>query len=433
MTISSFRDRQAAVFDDPAGAGLAVLAGVSVPLVAFGKAVMAVPLVPAALLALILVFRGDARVRLQRLALSPEGVVLGLFFLFALISALLSDHLAKALFTWARSAVFVGVAAAMSVALADQVGRATLACKALLVAAAVTLLYVCGTIYVDDTLFTWLTGRRFVFEGAPSRLKAFGSTAVCLLPALLLSARIVGLHLAYSFPAIIAAVFLAIWLGGSQTSEAGLLGVICASSLVALVLLVGRLRKPYRVATIAFLLLAGLSIGVLVTAKLPSLTEIHQDQFTLPKNLIDPHRQLIWGFTMEATGERPLFGHGPNTINLIEGAEEVIEFLDPTSSLVAAELIPSHPHNWIYEISSETGLAGLTALVLALLLVLRRLAILALDGAWAGWAAVALFAAFWGSSLVNFSIWAAWWQLTFLVLLAIVLAAASAEKPGRPT
>jgi hypothetical protein len=40
----------------------------------------------------------------------------------------------------------------------------------------------------------------------------------------------------------------------------------------------------------------------------------------------------------------------------------------------------------------------------------------------AGASGIALFGAFWGSSLLNFSLWAAWWQITFAVLGAIVLA-----------
>ena len=91
--------------------------------------------------------------------------------------------------------------------------------------------------------------------------------------------------------------------------------------------------------------------------------------------------------------------------------------------------MPSHPHSWVYEIASETGIVSLVLLCLALTLLLRRIAVEALNGVRAGWAAVALFGAFWGSSLVNFSTWASWWQLIFIVLFSILMAGMS-PRPG---
>ena len=135
-------------------------------------------------------------------------------------------------------------------------------------------------------------------------------------------------------------------------------------------------------------------------------------------NFVDPHRQLIWSFTLDRAMERPFFGYGIDAINKVEGASEIIPFFNQ-------EFIPSHPHNWMLEILAETGVAGLSAMLLALALLLRELYRQAMTGRdpAAGWAAIALFGTFWGSSLANFSIWAAWWQASFWLLLAILVAA----------
>ena len=88
---------------------------------------------------------------------------------------------------------------------------------------------------------------------------------------------------------------------------------------------------------------------------------------------------------------------------------------------VKGSLISGHPHNWILEILSETGVFGFAALVVVLVLLAWRLlaqykkrndiAVLTL---------IALCTAFFGSSLFNFSIWSTWWLLTFFFLFSLV-------------
>ncbi len=421
LSLASWR---AAIRSDPCGVSLAVLAGVAVPLAAFGKAVMAVPLVPAALAALILTLDPAFRARVYAIITRPEGVAVTVFFLLALLSALFSDHMAKSVFTVARSVLFVGFAAVLATVLADNTARAKLAHKALLVGSAISLAYVCWTVYVDNSLHIWLNGGGNARQSASAELKAFGSSAACLLPVLLWAAGQVWPRAAISVPAIVLAVFLVVWLGGDDLSRAGVLGIIVGLGLTGLVFLVRRMNRQFRIAAVASVVLIVLALSSVIAAKLPTSADIQQGRLALPWQLIDLHRQVIWRFTLDAAERRPLLGYGPNTINLIEGAKDIARFPSWTRVSADAEFLPSHPHNWVLEIASETGLLCLTALLLALLLVLRRVANLALAGAQAGWAAVFVFGAFWGSSLANFSIWAAWWQLTFLVLLAIAVAGA---------
>ena len=95
----------------------------------------------------------------------------------------------------------------------------------------------------------------------------------------------------------------------------------------------------------------------------------------LPVSLIDAHRQYIWRFAF----------------------------------------IPSHPHNWLLEVFLETGVFGLAFLLGALALLLRLWLRIGVVSPGTSATGVALSVAFWSSSVLNFSIWAAWWQGVFLL------------------
>ena len=137
----------------------------------------------------------------------------------------------------------------------------------------------------------------------------------------------------------------------------------------------------------------------------------------LPVSLIDAHLKYIWRFAFDAALNAPYFGHGIDVSNHLPGASVLIEKFNQA-------LIPSHPHNWLLEVFLETGVFGLAFLLGALALLLRLWLRIGVVSPGTSAAGVALFVAFWSSSMLNFSIWAAWWQGVFLVLSAIVLAAA---------
>jgi O-antigen ligase len=82
------------------------------------------------------------------------------------------------------------------------------------------------------------------------------------------------------------------------------------------------------------------------------------------------------------------------------------------------------------ELLVESGVIGLGAALVALGVFTRRLLHAARRGAPGVYAAIALAGAYFGSNLVNFSVWSAWWQATFVTLLALALAADPA--PGAP-
>lgn len=406
-----------------AALALAVSMGAAVPAAAFGKAVMGVVLAPAAVVVLIALAQPGLRSAVWRVATGPTGLLLALFGALSLISVLMSDHLAKSLEAWARTAAFVLFGLAATQVLARSAPARAAAQASLFAASLVALSYVVLAVYVDERALALIAWGKAEIERPATLFKGFASAVVCLVPVVLWSLTGAGLAKKALRLAVLVLAGLTIWLDGVQTSLAGILGLLAALVLIGVVAAMRRLDRRRRLGVASGLLALALVIAAAITTALPSPRENDASRLAIPAWLVDPHRQVIWAFTLEAVERRPLFGHGPNSINRIDGA-------DQPSPIAEGDILPSHPHNWAYEIAAETGIPGLVVLCVALLMLLRRAAILAIDGSRAGWAAVALFGAFWGSSLVNFSIWAAWWQLTFIVLLAILMAGSQKEPKG---
>ena len=77
-------------------------------------------------------------------------------------------------------------------------------------------------------------------------------------------------------------------------------------------------------------------------------------EFKIPTDLIDHHRQIIWGFSIQKFILRPLFGYGQDSSNFIDGSQ-----VDIGSKYTGdMNFIPSHPHNFLIEILLETGVCG---------------------------------------------------------------------------
>jgi O-antigen ligase len=117
-------------------------------------------------------------------------------------------------------------------------------------------------------------------------------------------------------------------------------------------------------------------------------------------------------------------GWGINTINLVP-------LLPGTSPIeFGVPVLPSHPHNWVLEIFAETGIVGglpmLFAVILQFVIMLRRYRA---DGRPEILAALSASAAFWISGLFNFSFWSAWWQVSYILVLALLYAATPPEEP----
>jgi len=138
-------------------------------------------------------------------------------------------------------------------------------------------------------------------------------------------------------------------------------------------------------------------------------------EFKIPTNLIDHHRQFIWGFSIQKFILKPLFGYGQDSSNFIDGSQEDI------GSKYTGDMnfIPSHPHNFLIEILLETGIIGTVSFILLIYIINARV-----------WKLhqslkfrlhlIFLNSFFWGSSFVNFSFWLSWWQASYFLLLSLI-------------
>jgi O-antigen ligase len=186
-------------------------------------------------------------------------------------------------------------------------------------------------------------------------------------------------------------------------------------ALAALAWVALRLARPWRAIVVALLAMLGGAAAALIVDRLPALPYRGEASLSLPARAIDPHRQVIWAFTLQKAIERPVFGWGLSAVNRAPGAKDKIPE-------IGFEHIPLHPHNWVLQLFAETGFVGLAAALAALVAWLGVLLRGAAAGAAAAWAGLSLSGAFFVSGLANFSIWAARWQAVFVVLAALALA-----------
>jgi O-antigen ligase len=145
------------------------------------------------------------------------------------------------------------------------------------------------------------------------------------------------------------------------------------------------------------------------------------------------HRLLIWRFTADRIGERPILGWGMDASRALPGGKTRFADRFPDARIPAdAQALPLHPHNAVLQWEVELGIPG-TILCLAVVawgLWRVGFAPALAPGVRAGalaWAASALVVA-----LLAYGIWQAWW-LSCLFLTAATYAAsvsAAAEIPA---
>jgi O-antigen ligase len=407
-----------------AGATVAAVAlALAIPALPFGRAVTLTLVV----LALLVLFALPGRVRY----LGDLGGCLRRPFAWAiLLTALLwlpgvigSVAPAKSLLVWGRSFFYAGAAVMIWSFFSRDIRARELCLRLLLLVSAAVLAFMLYCLFVQPQPIVFLRGHGWQVMNVSYLIKYFASAAMCLIPVCLWAGfrfnggwRFLGIGIAGAAAALILGL----------NSGAALLGLAFSAAAVSGLVILRR-----RKIALLFVLLAGLVLTGYFGARFMQETRSYEgydlerlDLFA-PLWLLDPHRQVIWRFTLDKALQSPWTGHGIDAINKVEGAH------DPIPGL-GLEHVPSHPHNWFLEILAETGIIGVLPFGVALSLFAGGL----VRDYWRGGgmvplAALALFLAFWGSALMNFSIWASWWQATFLILTAILLsdcAGAGAER-----
>ena len=182
-------------------------------------------------------------------------------------------------------------------------------------------------------------------------------------------------------------------------------------------------KKPKQILVIVSLLFVLISSLILNTfVKQYENNQITKIDFIIPTSIIDVHRQIIWGFSLSKFKEKPILGFGPDSSNFINGSQNNIGH--PSTGNM--NYIPSHPHNFLVELLLETGLLGILTFSILIIYVNYRIA-----KKFSGRNLSYLFffnGYFWGSSLVNFSFWASWWQGSYFLILAIIFSIIHNEK-----
>ncbi len=400
----------------------AIFAGIGFPAVAFGKAVMAVVAAVSFVCAAAVVLRGlDRRALLAELK-RPFSIAVVVMFGAWLIAAVAGIDPARSLSVWAASAGVVFSAWMLNGALRTGERALADAQRALIAASlAVASIDLVAIYFWHGAIDPF--GNRGI-EGlhhARQKLKSFGPVLTCLAPVVVWAGfrlgrrwRIAGLV----FLALAAAVVPRV------ASKDGMLGAGLLVLTLALTLAFVRLPRRWRAAFSGSVIALILATALTVIAYLPRPPVRGLADFRIPKQIVDVHRQAIWGFAVEWAWRSPVIGHGPDASRNLPGANKRVGWF-------AAEYVPAHNHNWILQAWVETGFLGLAAMLVAVFMLFVRFLRGAARGVGAGWAGVGLMAAFFGSWLVNFSLWAIWWQLGFLLLAAILAADSGLRAPAR--
>lgn len=410
----------------------AIFAGIGIPLLASSPTVSGIALA----LALILLLAAPGRLHLVtdlvRGARSPLGLAVLLTLVLWLPGVVDSPDFGRSIAIWGRMAGFVLVAALIHHFLSR--GALDSCLRALIVASLVCALIALLGLYAASPIYGLFRGKGWVEVNAAQILKYYGSALACLTPVVLWAGfrlggrwRIAGL---VYVPAAIVLIF-------AVDSLAGLFGLVAGAAVGAIVgicqcwqVLRGHAAALF-LGLLALLLIAAFAWVLSHLPPPPGADQIVDGVYhgpvdtKLPVSLIDAHRQYIWGFAFDKGLEAPYFGHGIDVSNYLPGASVLIEKFNQT-------FIPSHPHSWLLEVFLETGAVGLVTLLLTLALLLRLWLRVGKTSPGTAACGVAVFVAFWSSSMLNFSIWAAWWQGVFLVLSAIVLAAAPRDAESSP-
>ena len=216
---------------------------------------------------------------------------------------------------------------------------------------------------------------------------------------------------------------------GSSASILGLLG----GALICLIFLIQKnfLKKnSTKLSFSIFFITLVTPLLIFYSKQLPQKFDnvsIQSFEHKIPLNIIDIHRQFIWGFSIEKIKDKFLLGYGPDTSNFIKGSQRTIGLNNDRYYTGDMNFIPSHPHNFIIELMLEIGIIGFTLFIL--LLALINMHILKINNSLQSKLFLIFFNSyFWASSLVNFSFWLGWWQGSYYLFLSLIAAKAFIKK-----
>ena len=203
-------------------------------------------------------------------------------------------------------------------------------------------------------------------------------------------------------------------MSNSNSPIMGILTVIISISIFYLFQKFKELKKISYISIIIFPLLI-----INFAKSLPNKFDnesIQKFEFIIPIQIIDAHRQFIWGFSIDKFKEKLILGYGPDTSNFISGSQRTIGSVY-TGTM---NFIPSHPHNFLIELLLEIGIVG--TVIFLIILFFYNFKFIKLANNKNSICIIILNSYFWSTSLVNFSFWLSWWQASYFLFLSIVMA-----------
>lgn len=389
-----------------------VLVGLAVPLLVIGRSVLAVAL-GLGVIGLMMAGRQRGTWReLARAAGSPLGLMVLACVVLWLPSMAASPMPGRSLETWVRIPVFLAGMGFIWATLGRGGDGHGLALKTVLTVSVAALLLSVVALAGLPEMVSLLRAQGWADANPVLQLKAFGAVSLLLLPVVVLAGRKLGGRWLMGALVTCGGIVGVIWMTYNRSALAGLLAMIVAGGVLIMVIN----RRPKVVAAVGVglvALIAGMVVWLYDTRGFIQPPE--GIVVALPPWLVDYQRQTIWQFALDLGRDAPWFGRGINIINFLPGADTPM----PGSGLT---MIPGHPHNWLIEVLVETGMIGVAGLVLVIVAVAVRL--------WRDYlsrrddavlAALMIHVGYWASGLFSFSFWSAWWQVSYLLLMAMAL------------
>lgn len=394
---------------------MAVMIGVTLPSIVTGRAPLAVLIPLAFLIALARVWRVRDTVLPRLRPLPPLGWGMIVLLACLAISAALSVDPAGSALVWLKAVGVLAVGLVFYFALSSDPRLVDISLKSMVIASVFAFLLVYLTLFVSHEIMIPIRMRHIGnVDLARQAMKAYGSVMPLMIPLLIWAGwRLRGAWRWVAWlliPPNVATVPM-------LQAKAGLLGLAGGLALVLLLWLMLRIAFKWRVALVACLLLIAVAGAGLLSSRLPTPPYQGPQSLRVPTYIIDAHRQIIWGLSVQHVFDRPVFGYGLDTAWRLPGAQKIIPGFEQ-------EYIPRHPHNWVIQLIVEAGWLGLLAALGLLFLLLLRIWRGLRRGYAGAWAAAGATGAFFASSLVNFNVWAYWWQAIFYLVLALTLTAA---------
>ena len=349
---------------------------------------------------------------------TPIGMMVLVTLALWLPSMVVSPLPLRSMEAWVRVPVFIGLIFFLSAMLSERQEALALALKALIVTGAIATLFALFSLTFLPEVLAFF--RRSGWSAMPypgfrphDILKSYAALSVLMVPVLVWAGWRTGAGWRGLAVATVVGLLAVVWLTTNRSAMAGLLMMLVVGAGLMM-----SVRRDLAVNVVISAIVIAV-MGALVLWLYETRGHIQPPENTVtiaPPWLLDWQRQTIWARTIEMGMNSPWVGNGINVINLLPGAGGPL----PTSRL---HIIPAHPHNWLVEVFAETGAIGAIALLTVVITLCLKLAGDFLRyGDTAHLAALMVNVGYWGSGLVNFSFWSAWWQVSYLLMTAFCLA-----------